>query len=899
MNTRRSRFPTSAWLSLAGAALLSISGCGGGGSDEAAPANAAPTVSISAPAQNASFAAGATITLSATATDSDGSVTKVEFFNGNTKLGEDTSAPFEFSWTNAAPDSTYTITARATDNSGAVAVSASRSISVGAVPNVAPTIAILAPANNFKANVGSTVTWSAQADDSDGTVAGVEFFAINPAAPVFDDTTRLGVGVRQGNTSAYELQTPALAVGTYTVVARATDDDGDIATSASVQVVINALPAISFNAPANGSIFLPGANLTLKATASDADGSIAKVEFFVDGSTTPLGQGTQGLLTSTYDFTWNGVPPGAHTIEARATDNDGATQSVSITIGEDQPPAVALADPVASRPTAPATITLTASASDTDGTIASVTFAVTFNGTTTNYNGVPLGSGSYQLILNNQAAGNYTFTATATDNIGAASTTPSKALTVQPNIAPTVLVTSPASFALPTTLTLTADAADSDGDGIASVQFYVDGVPVGDPDNIEPYAVTWSGPAPGADPDKQYVVTAKAIDNFGSERTSESMTVTVTPDPAGMWSTLNKAQKAGIEEAGINMLGNPVPLTPDRPIGTDGGVHAGAVMTAIGVNTVAPKFVVAMAQGMRKLADLPLAVTGTTLGEAVDCPEGGKIAVFQLAGDDRAIDLIDCKIGGFSFRGGGDFPIDQTYTETAPDNQCTPNGGLPPSVPPAPPLVCTWPSEVKYTQLSADRFRLVVKSVQVSGNGSPEKLNAPFPHNAYGYAWVECTVINGVKSCLTSHENSFLWGRDLAWTGWSDNGTVFGLAPPAQELNLYATDDPYTLNGTMRQCQADPQPENENPAFCRTPGTAPAGYHIKFENMRNTASSNPVGRAIVYGSDGWVVVTRQAPESPGVERVTVQRTVGAVAGPVQPYRCPVDSNGFYQCVLMP
>ena len=37
------------------------------------------------------FTAGATIQLSATAADSDGTVSKVEFFQGATKLGEDTS----------------------------------------------------------------------------------------------------------------------------------------------------------------------------------------------------------------------------------------------------------------------------------------------------------------------------------------------------------------------------------------------------------------------------------------------------------------------------------------------------------------------------------------------------------------------------------------------------------------------------------------------------------------------------------------------------------------------------------------------------------------------------------------------------------------------------------------
>lgn len=93
------------------------------------PANAPPTVSLMSPANNATFTAPATITLTANATDSDGSVAKVEFFAGATKLGEDTSAPFSFTWSNVAAG-TYSLTARATDNSGATTTSAPVTVSV-------------------------------------------------------------------------------------------------------------------------------------------------------------------------------------------------------------------------------------------------------------------------------------------------------------------------------------------------------------------------------------------------------------------------------------------------------------------------------------------------------------------------------------------------------------------------------------------------------------------------------------------------------------------------------------------------------------------------------------------------------------------------------------------------
>ena len=82
------------------------------------PGNIAPTVSLTSPNPGATFTEGETITIAASASDSDGSVSKVEFFQGSTRLGEDTAEPYTYSWANV-PKGTYEITAVATDNLGA------------------------------------------------------------------------------------------------------------------------------------------------------------------------------------------------------------------------------------------------------------------------------------------------------------------------------------------------------------------------------------------------------------------------------------------------------------------------------------------------------------------------------------------------------------------------------------------------------------------------------------------------------------------------------------------------------------------------------------------------------------------------------------------------------------
>lgn len=83
------------------------------------PTNILPSVVITSPSANESFKAGDDVQIRATASDADGSITKVEFYNGSTKLGEDTVAPYQYDLKNVAEGS-YSIKAKATDNKGGI-----------------------------------------------------------------------------------------------------------------------------------------------------------------------------------------------------------------------------------------------------------------------------------------------------------------------------------------------------------------------------------------------------------------------------------------------------------------------------------------------------------------------------------------------------------------------------------------------------------------------------------------------------------------------------------------------------------------------------------------------------------------------------------------------------------
>ena len=96
-------------------------------------ANEPPSVNITSPLNDEVFIERDDVTIEADASDSDGTVAKVEFFQGDTKIGEDTSAPFSITWENVAKGS-YTITAKATDDIGLSTTSESINIVVNSQP---------------------------------------------------------------------------------------------------------------------------------------------------------------------------------------------------------------------------------------------------------------------------------------------------------------------------------------------------------------------------------------------------------------------------------------------------------------------------------------------------------------------------------------------------------------------------------------------------------------------------------------------------------------------------------------------------------------------------------------------------------------------------------------------
>src|SRR5262249_46485877 len=128
------------------------------------------------------------------------------------------------------PPGRYALTARATDLVGLATTSTPVPIDVGS----APAIAITSPANGATFAAPATITVTALAGDSDGTVTRVEFF---------DGGALVGTATTSSGNSSYSATLSGLAAGQHTLTARAVDDQGFVTTSNPVTVTVNTATA--------------------------------------------------------------------------------------------------------------------------------------------------------------------------------------------------------------------------------------------------------------------------------------------------------------------------------------------------------------------------------------------------------------------------------------------------------------------------------------------------------------------------------------------------------------------------------------------------------------------------------------------------------------------------------
>ena len=341
--------------------------------------NTLPIVSITSPSQNASFISPANINILANASNANGSISKVEFFNGAVKLGEDLTSPYSFSW-NGVLAGNYALTAKATNNTGGVTTSSAVLVSVsnpvvkspfgGARANIPGIIEAeqydmggqniayydLSTANEggaFRSDAvdieatssgGYNVGWIQNGEWLDYSIvintSGNYKIDARIAAVADGKTFALQLdGVTLGsfsvpNTGGWQnwqivtLNNIVLTAGQKTLRILATSTDLNIdQLSFTTTVVSNNSPSINLTSPLSNATYNAPTSIVIAANASDVDGTISKVEFY--NGETKLGESS----TSPYTFTWSNVTAGTYSIAAKAFDNKNAsTTSASVTV---------------------------------------------------------------------------------------------------------------------------------------------------------------------------------------------------------------------------------------------------------------------------------------------------------------------------------------------------------------------------------------------------------------------------------------------------------------------------------------------------------------------------------------------------------------------------------------
>ncbi|MEM8523842.1 MAG: Ig-like domain-containing protein [Bacteroidota bacterium] len=492
--------------------------------------NVPPTVSFTNPSDGDTFTEGDDLTVTAAASDSDGNITGVEFlFDGNSQ-GTDNTAPYEWSLQNLAVG-TYNLQVIATDDSMATD---QQTISI-TVEEIAddgtPRVTISTPDDGDTFPVGTDLTVEASATDSDGTIRNIRLIMNGSTIRKIN-----GASGTWGPPTDPELAD--LEAGTYDLRVVAVDNQGNRGETTHTITVgddnggENEPPIVSFVSPDDDAMFTVGADIAVEASASDSDGSVSQVELFLDDAS----QGVES--TSPYGWTLSNLAIGTYTLKVVATDNEGATdeESISITVkdenGGNVPPTVSFTNPSDGEMfTEGDDLTVTAMASDGDGSVTGVEFIFDGNSQGTD-NTAP-----YEWSLQNLAVGTYDLQVIATDD-SLATSQQTISITVKEEQdcdgIPVVIISTPADGAmLPVGADLTVEASATDCEGsIRNIRLLVNGSTIR---KINGVSGTWGPPTDPELADLEagtYELRVVAVDNSGN-RGETTHTITVGDDNGG------------------------------------------------------------------------------------------------------------------------------------------------------------------------------------------------------------------------------------------------------------------------------------------------------------------------------------------------------------------------------
>lgn len=339
-----------------------------------------------------------------------------------------------------------------------------------------PRISLLKPTKDSLVSEGDIVQFRFDLSDDDGTIEVVEMRS---------NTVKIG----QDDTAPFEIDWAAV-YGSHNLTFVAIDNDSAMDISGSIYIQVREAsaespPSVNLTNPQNDASFLVGDIITISANASDLDGTVDSVEFFLNDN--KIGS----ALPPVFDYPWT-AELGTFSLTARATDSDGLTKT-------SDPISILVVDPVINPPTISITspadesvfeegdlVSFIANATDLGGSVDSVEYYL---------DGTKVGVAFPDDFKFDWTAdaGEFALSAKATDNDGMSSISDTITIRVNDvNDIPVVTITSPennSTFNAGETVKIAADVTD-DGN-IVEVNFYIDDVLVRVDNNGSPYEYDW------------------------------------------------------------------------------------------------------------------------------------------------------------------------------------------------------------------------------------------------------------------------------------------------------------------------------------------------------------------------------------------------------------------------
>lgn len=295
--------------------------------------NPTPTVSLTVPD---TAQAGDFITLRSSVRDFVSGPEGVDFYINGQPVGSAATRPFNFEWiANLEGEVSVFATAQQALAGGAIVIATSPVTTISLAADADPVISSFThtfPGQGAaKPNplINETISFTVEASDN-GRVESIELLrdnvtvatVANPNSPVIINDTPPGLG-------------------NYTYAVVVTDNSGrqvqtSVGDTIQIEVVTGASPVVTIENP-GADTYLPNQTITVRANATDADGSIEGVQFYVNGV-------AQGELDTEppYEFSFTPSGSGDYSISARAIDNSGnlspSATAANVTVISDNTP---------------------------------------------------------------------------------------------------------------------------------------------------------------------------------------------------------------------------------------------------------------------------------------------------------------------------------------------------------------------------------------------------------------------------------------------------------------------------------------------------------------------------------------------------------------------------------